>query len=264
MPYRTLPRAPRSSEIVESLRVIAAAEQPDDFALRRLERDARGLMDADPVGAHTVLGAVASLRGEAEDVRRHHRIALKLSGGSAEACRNYLISLVELGELSEAFEVALEAHRRVPGNAELLREAISAALGAARFREGRDLCHRWNESFPDQPLPFESMTAKLASAIGRGAFSEEAVREVLRITHKILRASNVRKAKDGILRDHTDPDSFLYEFHVRTSPHKAVRLNEQLANRIVARPDLMRDPGPKFVPVFIGTIVDAGHTEAAA
>ena len=104
------------------------------------------------------------------------------------------------------------------------------------------------------------MTRKLANAVERGAFSEESAREVLRITHEILRASNVRRVKDGILGDHTNPDSFLYELHVLTSPDQAVRLNEELADRIVARSDLMEDPGLKFVPVFIGTTVDADHT----
>ena len=264
MPYRIPSRAPRSSEIVESLRVIAAAEELNEFALRKLERDARGLMNADAVCAHTVLGAVASLRGAAEDVRRHHQIALNLSGGSAEAHRNYSVSLAELGEMTEAFKVALEACRRVPGDAEMLHEVIGMALESAHFREGRDLCGHWNESFSDQPLPYESMMRKLAGAVDREVFSEESVQEILRITHGIMRASNVRKVKDGVLGDHTDPDSFLYELHVLTSPDQAVRLNEELANRIVARPDLMEDPGLKFVPVFIGTIVDAGHTEATA
>ena len=264
MPYQIPARAPRSAEIIESLRMVAATEEINDFALRKLERDARGLMKADAVCAHTVLGAIASLRGAAENVRRHHQIALKLSGGSAEAYRNYGISLAELGEMTEAFEVALEAYHRMPGDPERLLEAIGAALGAARFREGRDLCGHWNESFPDHPLPYESMTRKLASAVDRGTFSEELAREVLRITHETVRTSNVRKVKDGILGDHTDSDSFLYELHIRASPDKAVRLNEELANRIVARPDLMEDPGLKFVPVFVGTLVDAGHTEATA
>ena len=62
------------------------------------------------------------------------------------------------------------------------------------------------------------------------------------------------------MEDCTEPDSFLYKIHVLASPAASADLNEQLADRVVARPDLMTDPGLEFVPMFIGTRVDAGHS----
>ena len=62
------------------------------------------------------------------------------------------------------------------------------------------------------------------------------------------------------MEDCTEPDSFLYKIHVLASPAGAAELNEQLADRIVGRSDLMTDPGLEFVPMFIGARVDAGHT----
>ena len=244
--------------MVEALRLSAQGKEPGDFELRKIERDARALMGEDAAFANTVLGAVAALRGNAENSRRHHESALKRSGWSATAYQNYSVSLTLLGKLTEAFELEIEAYERYPGDKELLRQAVGTSIESAHFREGLKLCAQWNEIDPDQPLPYEPLLKTLATAVERQAFDEELAREVLAIAREILRESGVRTLSDAILADHTNSDSFLYEIHVATSPEKAAELNQVFADRIVVREDLMENPGTRFVPVFIGAKLDAG------
>ena len=265
MPYHVPARATQqASGLVEQIKAIAYADEANDLALRRIEREAQALMAADPVGAHTVLGAVAVLRGRVDDVRRHHRIALEQSGRSAEACHNYSVSLMGLGEMIEAFDAAREAFRRAPDDGDVLRHLILAALGSAHFREARDYCGRWSTLFPGNPSPHEPSAKALAGAVEREAFREESVREVLRIAHDVRRAANVVPVDSAVLADAGEPDSFLCKLRIPLSPAQAVDLNERLAHRITSRPDLMADPGTKFVPMFIGTRIDAGDSERTA
>ena len=260
MTYRSPTPAAKASRLVDQLRSLAPVEEPDELLLRRIEREARGLMTADPVGAHTVLGVLASLRGNTEDVRYHNHIALQQAGRTTDTLNNYSICLLQIGEAAEAFESAHEAFRGAPDNSVVLNQLLLAAIASAHFREACDLCDRWNASYPDRPLPYESSTRGLAGAVERGAFREESAREVLQIAQEIRRAANVRHFETAVVEDCTEPDSFLYKVHVVASPAVAVDLNEKFADRIVARPDLMADPGLEFVPVFIGTRVDAGHS----
>ena len=259
MTYRTPTPATRASRLVDQLRSIAWADEQDDFSLLRIEREARGLMTADPVGAHTVLGALASLRGNAEDVRYHNDIALQQSGRTADALNNYSVCLLQIGEAVEAFEFAREAFQRAPDNSVVLRQLIGVAVESAHFREARDLCDRWSALYPDRTVPHESPARGLAGAVDRGAFREESAREVLQIAQEMRSAANVRQVETAVVEDCTEPDSFLYKIHVLASPAGAAELNEKVADRIVARSDLMADPGLEFVPMFIGTRVDAGH-----
>ena len=259
MTYRTPTPATRASRLVDQLRSFASVGEPDDFSLLRIEREARGLMAADPVGAHTVLGVLASLRGNAEDVRYHNDIALQQSGRIADTLNNYSVCLLQIGEAVEAFEFAREAFQRAPDNSVVLRQLIRAAIESAHFREARDLCDRWNALYPDRPIPHESPARGLAGAVDRGAFREESAREVLQIAQEMRSAANVRQVETVVVEDCTEPDSFLYKIHVLASPAGAAELNEKVADRIVARSDLMADPGLEFVPMFIGTRVDAGH-----
>ena len=260
MTYRTLVPVAKASRLVDRLRSIALVDEPDDLVLRRVEREAQGLMAADPVGAHTALGVLASLRGDAEDVRHHNDIALQQSGRSADTLNNYSVCLLQIGEAVEAFEFAREAFRRAPDNSVVLRQSILAAIESARFREACDLCGRWATLFPDRTVPYESPARALAGAVERGAFREESAREALRIAQEVRSAAGVRRVGTAVVEDCTEPDSFLYKIHVLASPAAAADLNEPFADRIVGRPDLMADPGLAFVPMFIGTRVDGGHS----
>lgn len=91
MSYHVSAPVAKMSRLIEQIESIALTDEENDLALRRIEREARGLMDADPVGAHTVLGAVAALQGSGTDVRSHYRIALQHPGHSVDTCHNYSV-----------------------------------------------------------------------------------------------------------------------------------------------------------------------------
>lgn len=264
MPYDVPARATKATELVERINAAAHAGEANDLALKRIEQEAQRLMAAAPVDAHTVLGAVAVLRGRADEVRRHYRIAMEQSGRSAEACRNYSVSLMRLGEMVEAFDAARDALRHAPDDGDVLRQSILAALGAAYFLEARDLCARWSALFPETPSPHQPTADALASAVERKAFREESVREVLGIAHDIQRGAKTVLVGSDFSADPLIPDWFSCELTVPLSPAGAVDLNEQLAERVTIRPDLMADPGMKFTPIFIGTRIDVGDAERTA
>ena len=262
MLYQTPARATKASKLIEQLSSIARAHEADDFALRRLEYEAKKLMSVDAVHAHIVLGALASLRGDTKELRYHHNIALQQSGQSAHTHRNYSVSLLHVGETVEAFEVAREAFERAPDDSSALKQYIETALESAHFREACNLCERWSGSFPDLPVPHELSARDLAGAVERGALGETPAREVLKIAHVTRGAANVRMVETAVVVDCTEPDSFLYKLYVSAPQCLAVDLNEKVADRIVARSDLMDNPGLGFVPVFIGTQLDAGHSRS--
>lgn len=260
---QTPTRATKAQELVRRLTTIADAEELNDWGIRRLEREARALMDADAVAAHIVLGGVAALKGEVAAVREHHRIALQLSGNSVEALRNGAASLSRVGEMNEAFEAILQAHERIPDDPDTLNAAISMAVQSAHFQRARELYRRWRELVPDVPLEDETSAHKAADAVENRVFSEERAQKVVQLAHHVRRSAKVRGAGGSVLALHGEPDSFLFEIKVRTSSECAVELNEKFANRIVTDEELMTDPGLKFTLVFIGTRTNGSDTHSA-
>ena len=256
-------RATRAQELVKNLTTIADAEEPHEWRIRRLEREARALMDADAVAAHIVLGGVAALEGDVAAVREHHRIALQLSEGSVEALRNGAASLSRVGEMNDAFEAMLQAHESLPDDPCTLNAAISMAVQSAHFQKARELYRRWRELFSDEPQKDETSMHKAADAVENRVFSEERARKVVQLAHHVRRSAGIRTAGSSVLALHGEPDSFLFQIKVRTSSQCAVELNEKFANRIVVDEELMTDPGLKFTLVFIGTRANGSDTHPA-
>ena len=103
----------------------------------------------------------------------------------------------------------------------------------------------------------------LLSAVDRGVFTEERLREVVAIADEVLRASKIRTRHVEVHGDEHEPDSFLFECFVMASPEKAEDLNEALDAQIRDHPHLMDDPGLRFMPAFIGASADGSQPEAA-
>ena len=140
-----------------------------------------------------------------------------------------------------------------------------AALEAERLLEARTFRKQLGRLSPDRSLPDESVEQMLGDAVDRGVFREESVQEVLRTVREILAAAGVRRTNLSELKTYAaEPDSFLFLVQVFASPERAAELNEALADRIADRPELMADPGVRFVPMFIGARADGGHPARAS
>lgn len=261
MSYRNPSPATKFPKLVQRIwQGATSGTELAEFEHRQIERDARSLIGSDPISAYTALGALAALRGDADDARTHHENALKLSGGSMPEFTNYSASLQILYMDEEAFELVLKALGHFPNNHELLDGAIERAVDAARFHNGLELCTQRKTLPPYEPSEHEYLIAAVVDSLRKGAFSEEAVRRVLDLARDLLQESAVRSLHSTLLLDRSEPDSFLYEIRIIATPGEAAELNHRYADHVVARTDLMEDPGLAFTPMFIGTQVDAGHS----
>ena len=249
--------ATKADELLAQLETVMHAPVLNEVELRRIARAADALMDIDAAGAHSLLGVVAALRGDADAVRRHYRIAVQ-NDKAVTVRLNYCVALSILELQDEALEIATEALDRYAGDLDLLGGAITSAMGTGRFTVAQGLIDRWGTLVPDRPHPFALVVKQLTAAADAGAFSEDGVRAVLRIVAEVQREERVRTFKTTIRSVESD-DSFLYDRWVHSPPSVASMLNERIADRITASLELMADPGLKFVPAFTGMIAN-GYT----
>lgn len=107
----------------------------DDLAVARMEREARSLLGVDALGAHLALGALASIRFDADAVRQHFAAAGQLSSRDETVAAGHAIALQQMGLFAEAFPLALQASEWVPENLTHLRRALQYALFAGRIQD---------------------------------------------------------------------------------------------------------------------------------
>ena len=250
--------ATKADELIERLAFLAQSRGNDELEVGRIARDANALMDADPAGAHVVLGAVAAARGDAAETKHRYRIALQLNDSFTNR-RNYSVSLSLLEEHDEAFDVVkgmLESH---PNDVELLDHAIRLALESALLSEATRLCDQRDRVAPNRKNRLASQIREVAAAVAARSFTEGGVREALRTVAEIQRSEGVRTVRVGITHD-TVEQSFLYLRGVNASPETVAALNERLADSIIEKPNLMEDPGMKFVVAFGVAEVNGGNS----
>ena len=249
MPTTPTP-APKGNGLIRRLASLSESAVVTDFALQRISRDAKDLMRADPAGANTVLGRVAALRGDLETCRRHHQTALRIDRAFTHQF-NYSVSLSHLEENAESLEVACDTFRVYPDSLELIDHAIRAAVDSGNFTRARELCDRWDALSPKRTNQLASRARQLAAAVDAQLFSDQGVRQVLRTLSDVQRAEGVRTSNVVISSDNA-AGSFLYDRFLHATPAVASGLNERLANHIADHPDLLADPGLRFVVVFTG------------
>ena len=246
--------ASKTAELIERLAVIAAAHEINELALASIVRAADQMMDVDAAGAHTVKGCVAGLKGNVEDAQRHHSIALQLMPNDLQAHYNYAVTLSLFEQNEEALRVSMEAVSRAPDNSQLLDQAIKVAMASGNFNQAVALCTRWETLMPDDPNKAAGSARLLADKANAGEFSEDRVRELLEIAGSIQRAANIRSVDSLLWPDPEDTSSLVCERRVLATPAEAARMNEELADQIAERADLIEDPGLSFLPMFIGMI----------
>ena len=228
-----------------------AAGSPSEFLMHGLERDARALMDVDPAGAHVVLGGVASLRWDVDRIRHHYRIALQ-HRETAETFYNYSVALTNVEDRAGAYEAGAAAHGKAPDDRFLLDNVIGLALDGGYFATGRSLCDRWYALTAGEDHDLAHSFERLAHAASGASFSEVSVRVVLDILGGVQREARVRSVSSVAKEDPRQPGAFLYEQHVEATPEEAQGLNASFVDLVVARRELITDPGYRFVPILVG------------
>ena len=199
---RTATKARKADALIDTLANLDRSEVLDDLALARLAREAQGLMKSDLAGAHVVLGGIAGIEGNVARVRKHHEIALELSGRSSQTLTNYAAALTNVGEMDEAFMTIMEAHERSRDDTLVLKSAIGIAVQSAEFRRSRVLYQRWNMLRPEEPREDEELMKTAGEAIDRGAFSEEAALMVVRLAHQVRVTAGARYAGSALVCTH--------------------------------------------------------------
>ncbi len=244
--------ARKANDLLGRLRPLMVAVAVDELEVQRIASEARQLMPADPMGAHSVLGAVAGLRNDRDGVDRHFGIATTV-GARVEVWANYSTALGLLDEHDSALAVARRGLDRHPDSVMLIERAIEASLASGDFTAGGEFCRRRDALRPAEAFGYQGRVEMLATAVEGGLMTEEGARGAIGVLTAVQREAGARTV---FLEIRGDMDGFLYDRGVNCSPSTAASLNWQVSSAILDRDDLCADPGRTFLVGFVG--VDDG------
>lgn len=149
------------SILIKELDEIRTKGDPSPFVLNRYEFEAQKLIDSQPSLAYLILGIVAFLRGNIEDMHRFHVNSIKLGASNEEiafASYNYALNLLFANSLEESLKHAKEAYERLPFDAQVASLLAILYDKCGMFEESS----RLEEEMERQPS-FEDFVAKRLS-----------------------------------------------------------------------------------------------------
>jgi len=135
----------RVNQLVRS----AGGRMVDELALRRIEKEARDLLNADKPGAYVVLGAVACVKNDFPSMHANHRRAIEIGGG-AFACIQYSISLNIVGMFTESLEYAERAHELDPMDSGTIENVIGSLLQIGMNERAKAYAEKWRRLNPEK------------------------------------------------------------------------------------------------------------------
>lgn len=223
----------KASKLIEELNVLLHQGERDEFTLRRIKSEAEKLRSSDAFNAYILLGMLASLENNVDEMRMNHLAALKLQPNEPNANFNYSTSLNNLCFYSEAREFSVKAYLGGPGNLQILSSLIEICVRSGRIREARKWLERFQALSPKKVNENEGLILEANELLDDGCVSDDEVEEILELSASALRSNKVIPNRVGI-ETLSDEESYWlnYMFEVQRPPADIVELNFEAAERL--------------------------------
>ncbi len=228
-----------TSNIVARLQTyVESVSKPDDFAAAGLRKEIKDLISADPAKGYMVKGIYYCILQDHNKSLANHEKSLKLSRDSL-VYTNYLTSLGAFGEVSKAYDLAVEAVNSHPGDIALVDYVARICFEAGKLEEVMEYYDIYKKLTVNQDdNEHESLTEAVSSAkqlLEKGIDIDE-ITKVIKTSESILLDNNVLPIATTLF---VHEGEFSYILRTNASAEIAARLNNDLCNRLAALKDFI-------------------------
>lgn len=206
--------------------------QVDEFGLARLRRDAEKLMAADPVEAHTLLGAAAALQFRDDEMDQHHRTAIRLNP-TAMTHDNNAISLQIAQRREDAAAEAVIAADLDPLNHDYLFRAIRYLGVVGLLEDAMQRIELFHQRFPTLSLDDGADIPLANDILARHGVPLEELRVCQREAFALLRERQLRPSAICIEASGGDADEMVsYTISLDQPIETVMALDAELGERL--------------------------------
>lgn len=212
-------------------------EIPAVFTIRRLEKAAKDLVATDAAEASIVSAAVGALQWDISACRHWIDNAIRIAPNNPAVLHNASVTLQKVNLMDASADLAIRAYQTTPLDREVVRWAILAANGAGRFAESLHLLSdAKSNKVEGVAVPKIDHIVDAMRALG---VKPEQLHKEISVAFEVLTASR-KRARDlqhGVFSDHDGTKSLYMTLGFLGTIEDELRLNAQLAERLVDMPD---------------------------
>lgn len=256
-----MPAQPKSNaaELANRLNRLVSSGEQDSLEVKRIAREAEGLIPKDAAKAYQLLGMIASLEGNEGRMRDNFERAHRLNPTDSEIILNYATALALLALDTEARYWTGKAHELAPTNISILDRLIHETVRCGGFTEAVNLLNQRAQLNPDQPHPEEHALRKCAQFVTTSGIGDEAPGRYLQLASRLVHQSS-RLVPNVEIRLAADEEAqwLSGRLHIQADLDDVMQLNEALADA-VAESDLPEELTSNFTLMFVPASGDGDH-----
>jgi hypothetical protein len=239
----------KTSELIDEINLMLYAE-PNELKIRMIRNEAKKLESAGMlVDSKQVLGMLAAVNGDVDEVDRNFNIAVNASGQLPLIVMNYSGALANARSFRRAVEKALQAVERAPDDLGILVDALRIhidafdAIGAKQLSER---IFRMGKEIPQKDLQEIAMKVDILKANGVDWNDVAARMELACNTLRIHGFSGYSSPVNEIYCD----DSLLMEFLIRGDEETVSAAENAIHKAIADQPYSPADSAIAFACVM--------------
>ena len=226
----------KASELLGRLGALADVSRPNELELVRIRREAEGIRKTHPAEASAILGTIAAMMYDENEMRREFEMALKIAPRELVVAANYPFALFRLGYFREAGDRYRNAHELAPADIVVLDKTIEAYAVIGRFAEAVELYKFRSKMVHERRHPWESAILRAPVYIKSNSVKERDVEDLVDVAANVLRASQIPVNGTALL-NMADEESDWMSIHFLIDEPVAtvVELNVELARRLAGQ-----------------------------
>jgi hypothetical protein len=192
-------------------------------------------LPVDAAGAHLVLGVIACLENDVDELHRRHRLAINLAPVRHQAIAYYGVSLARLSLFDEAIPQLEAVVELVPEDKTALATLITMSFRAGRLRAADRWLTVWDQRCPGQKHELESLIRTTLEFARYHEITDDDLATSIREAVRLILVRKVPQGtwEGGLFAD--DDDIWIsYRLRVYAEPNEVAELCEALADRYAA------------------------------
>jgi len=180
-----------SSQLIKELDALPPEERHNSFVLRGYRKKAKALCRVDPFSGYLVLGMIATLERNVDEMHNHYRRAFKLNPANPVGYHNYAVSLGKLGIYSEYITYAHKAYETNRGDLNSLEFLIDTSLIVGQIYQANQLLDEWNRLCPKRSNPSSAGIENAIKIMENHGITQDDVEKIQQIAVSLLQKRNI-------------------------------------------------------------------------
>jgi hypothetical protein len=217
----------KADELIEEMnRIRQLPRSEQELPLKKVEQQTHNLLEHDAVGAYCVLGMIASLKRDIENIYSSFDKALRLVPSDLRVLDHFGTSLANAYHFRESIDYHVQSYEPVKGDKRRLDKLIRSFALSGFFSKALPYIAEAEDLKLDKLLVSSDLTKRAASTLSTLKIQEDLVADLIEMSVKLLEDNQI--CLDGIHLVINDNESIEIELVVDETKERVRMLQDGL------------------------------------